>query len=318
MPVRTFKIGYATGQSGRRDSSDSRASQGSGTNGNYANFIEPFPAFAPSPTSSASSAIEPFPAPKTPPLGKVSLPDVPPADYAKMVMLQAKVKQVSSGDSLILTSAKGNGAERTLSLAYSTAPHIKKGSDEKGAWEARDALSKLVVGKVIRFSVLYTIPNTKREYGIVFLEDGRRLPEEMIKDGWLKLRDDAGRKEDSEEALQQLGHLRLLEAQARNDDKGLWAPKFTGVEVQHEIGDPKKFLEDYKGKELEAIVERVLSGDRMLLRLIVSPTKHSQGKMLRYPIFRNVIDKSSHDTACWNSRSYYRTSQPVEWPNSAS
>lgn len=83
----------------------------------------------------------------------------------------------------------------------------------------------MVVGKNIQFSVLYAIPNTKREYGVIFLNDGRRLPEEMVKDGWLKLREDAGRKEDSEEALQQLDKLRLLEATARSEDKGLWGPR---------------------------------------------------------------------------------------------
>jgi staphylococcal nuclease domain-containing protein 1 len=210
-----------------------------------------------------------------------------------MAFITANCKSVMSGDSLILTSIKNPNNERTLSLAYCTSPHLKKDADEIGAFESRDALRELVVGKQIQFSVLYTIPNTKREYGIVILNDGRRLPEEMVKEGWLKLREDAGRKEDSEEALQQLDHLRLLEAKARNDDKGLWSPNLNRIEVQHDMGDTQTFLETYKGKTLDGLVERVLSGDRMLVRLLISPTKHIQGKMsciLSQNIF--TIDKS--------------------------
>lgn len=194
-----------------------------------------------------------------------------------MVLNQARVKSVLSGDSLILSSVANPDRERTLSLAYCTAPHLKKEGDEQGAFESRDALRELLVGKNVQFSVLYTIPNTKREYGIVYLNDGRKLPEEMVKQGWLKLREDAGRKEDSEEALQQLDQLRLLEAKARADDLGLWQPNTPRIEVQHDMGNPQDFLDTYKGQTLNGLVERVLSGDRMLVRILVTPTKHIQG-----------------------------------------
>jgi hypothetical protein len=48
----------------------------------------------------------------------------------KMPVLQAKVKSVLSGDTLILTNPKG--AERTLSLAYVSAPRLKRGVEEVG------------------------------------------------------------------------------------------------------------------------------------------------------------------------------------------
>ena len=146
----------------------------------------------------------------------------------------------------------------------------------------------MVVGKNIQFQVLYTIPNTKREYGIVFLNDGRRLPEEMVKEGWLKLREDAGRKEDTDEAIQQLDKLRLLEATARSEDKGLWASTGGYIDVQHDMGDSESFLDSWKGKSVEGIVERVLSGDRMLVRLMISPTKHIQGQPLSPPTLHAV------------------------------
>ncbi|TGO47603.1 hypothetical protein BOTNAR_0515g00060 [Botryotinia narcissicola] len=256
MGVKTFKIGSAAGISNDRKSSScsstSKASQES------------------------ANLPEQFPSPRIPPLGKKRLANVPPSDYSKMVLNQAKVKSVLSGDSLVLTSVENPDIERILSLAYCTSPHLRKEGDKPFAFQSRDALRKLVVGKVVQFQVLYQIPNTKREYGLVFLNDGTKLPEEMIKEGWLKLREDAGRKEDSESALQQLDALRLYEATARSEDKGIWQENGGRIEVQHDMGNPESFLDTWKGKTVDGLVERILSGDRMLVRLIVAPTQHIQ------------------------------------------
>ncbi|TAQ89184.1 hypothetical protein B7494_g2470 [Chlorociboria aeruginascens] len=219
---------------------------------------------------------EPFPSPKIKPLGQGRLPPVPPARYHDMPLHLAKVKSVLSGDCLVLTSTTNPSLERILYLAYCNSPHMKKEGEEEFAFASRDALRKLLVGKNVQFQLLYVIPTTKREYGIVYLNDGRKLPEEMIKEGWLKLREDAGRKEDTEEAAQQLDNLRLLEATARSEDKGLWAPSGGHIDVQHDMGDPQAFLEQWKGKTVDGIVERVFSGDRLVVRLLISPTKHIQ------------------------------------------
>lgn len=299
MPVFTHKIGYATNQrnNGRKTSAGSQSSRSSSSSANKIHpfpapkptiepfpppkpTIEPFPSPGPTiePFPAPKAVIEPFPAPKSSPSGKNRQPNVPPADYKNMVLQAARVKSVLSGDSLILCSQTNPDHEKTLSLAYCTSPHLKKDGDEQWAFQSRDALRKLVVGVNVQFSVLYTIPNTKREYGLVYLNDGRRLPEEMIKAGWLKLREDAGRKEDTPEAAKQLAELRLLEAKARADDLGLWQTDASGsrIDVQHDMGDSQAFLDEWKGKEVRGLVERVLSGDRMLVRLLVSPTKHYQ------------------------------------------
>ncbi|KAH8588430.1 hypothetical protein B0O99DRAFT_525023 [Bisporella sp. PMI_857] len=193
-----------------------------------------------------------------------------------MALQHGKVKSVLSGDSLILTSVDNPNLERTISLAYCTSPHLKKDGDEQWAFDSRDALRKLVVGKVVQFRVLYQIPNTKREYGIVYFPDGRQLPDEMVSAGWLKLREDAGRKEDSPEALAVIDKLVNLEASARSEKKGLWQTEGGRIVVEHDMGDSDAFLETWKGKSVDGLVERVLSGDRMLVRLLISPTKHIQ------------------------------------------
>jgi staphylococcal nuclease domain-containing protein 1 len=49
-----------------------------------------------------------------------------------MPVLQAKVKGVLSGDTLILTNPRG--LERTLSLAYVSAPRLRREGDEVWAY----------------------------------------------------------------------------------------------------------------------------------------------------------------------------------------
>lgn len=190
-----------------------------------------------------------------------------------MDFYHAKVKSVISGDSIILKNQ--NGQERTLSLAYVSTPHLRKEGDEPFAFESRDFLRKALVGQPVKFKVLYTIPNSKREYGLVLTKDGQKFPEASVEAGWAKLRDDAGKKDESEDVERQVDHLRLLEAQARTDDRGLWASSGGRTNVDHDLGDADAFLSQYKGQPIDALVERVLSGDRMLLRLIM-PNKHIQ------------------------------------------
>ena len=234
--------------------------------------IEPLPPPPPDPTRPPPLCTVPIPPPQRLP--------IPPANYDDMVLNEAQVKSVLSGDSIILQSNNNPGSERTLSLAYVDAPHLRKDGDDPYAFESRDALRKLLVGKVVQFNVLYTIPHSQREYGLVYFNDGRRLPELMLEEGWLKLRDDAGKKEVAEEALQHLETLRKLEAKARSEHKGLFAPGGKAPTVQHTLGGHQEFLKQHKGKEVTGIVEKVFSGDRLLIRLLESDDLHIQGKQL--------------------------------------
>lgn len=239
---------------------------------------QPFPSASPHPIPSPPLSVHTPTSANTRPIRRFYLTPVPPARY-NMPFYSGKVKAALSGDSLILTSPNHPERERILSLAYCSAPRLKKEGDEPGAFESRDVLRRMLVGKNVRFQVLYAVPNTKREYGVVLLnEDGPKFPEYMVQQGWLKLREDAGRKEDTEEALQQISQLRLFEATARSESKGLWASDLSRIDVQQDMGDPQKFLDTWKGKSVDGMVERVLSGDRLLVRLFVSPTSHCQRK----------------------------------------
>ena len=108
------------------------------------------------------------------------------------------------------------------------------------------------------------------------LQDGDPLPDAAVLEGWVKLREDAGRKDESEESRALLDLLELKEAKAKSDSKGVWGTEDGKIENTHEVSNAKEFAEKWKGKSLDAVVERVLSGDRMVVRLILSPTKHVQ------------------------------------------
>ncbi|KAI9903608.1 hypothetical protein N3K66_000137 [Trichothecium roseum] len=186
-----------------------------------------------------------------------------------------KVKSVLSGDTLILTSTNNPSAERTFSLAYVSAPHLKREGDEPFAFQSREYLRELVVGKPVQCTIHYTIPTSGREFGTAKLQDGTDLPDELVKAGWLKVREDAGRKEESEEILERLEKLRGLESSAKAENKGLWSGTGGIIEVQNDLGGPD-FMKQWKGKTVDGVIERVLSGDRLLVRLLLSDKKHVQ------------------------------------------
>lgn len=169
------------------------------------------------------------------------------------------------------------------------------------AFESRDFLRKLAVGKEVQFLKLYQVPTTGREYGTVTLPDGRSLIELALEEGMVKLRDD-GKREDEPENEATLEKLRLLEANAKAEGKGIWGASQDGrIDSRYEAPeDPIQFLGTFKGKPIEgkdrditiqswenfyliisfflsaAIIERVISGDRVAVRLLLEPKLHQQ------------------------------------------
>lgn len=120
----------------------------------------------------------------------------------------------------------------------------------------------------------------KRDYGIVTLQTGQTLPELAVTEGWVKLRDDAGRKDESDEAKSLLEKLELEEAKAKAESYGLWASSGGKVDASYEVPDPKAFVDEWKGKSIDAVVEKVLTGDRVIARLLLTPRKQVQTLVL--------------------------------------
>ena len=222
---------------------------------------------------------------------------------------EGKVKSVLSGDTLILQNKAKQ--ERTLSLAFINAPRLQQ--DEPGSFESRDFIRKLCVGKVIHFRVLYAIPQktggSSRDYGSVILPGGQQLPDLLVQEGWAKLRDDAERKAEAPAAAELLERLQALEAHAKADEKGVWNPKLKPIQSIRELPDAKAFAEEHKGQAIDTVVERVLSGDRLICRLMLTPTDHVQTTViiagLRAPTTArtNPSDGSTQPAEPWGNES---------------
>ncbi|PKY06323.1 transcription factor [Aspergillus campestris IBT 28561] len=193
--------------------------------------------------------------------------------------LEARVKSVLSGDTVVLSHVSNPGQERILSLAYVSAPRLRREGDEPYAFHSREFLRELLVGKVVQFHVLYTIPTgAKRDYGTIKLPTfDIALPEICVQEGWVRVREEAGKRADeSEDTVALLERLRALEDHARTEGKGVWAGADGHTETTYDIADATALVNEWKGKHLEGIVEKVLNGDRLILRLLLSPQEHLQ------------------------------------------
>lgn len=101
---------------------------------------------------------------------------------------------------------------------------------------------------------MYNIPTpSPRDYGTVVLQNGQQLVDLVVREGWAKLRDDAGKKEDSPQGTELLERLQALESHAKADEKGLWSREQQRIENEHEIPDPKAFAETWKGKSIDGM-----------------------------------------------------------------
>ncbi|KAJ5536402.1 hypothetical protein N7513_009588 [Penicillium frequentans] len=193
---------------------------------------------------------------------------------------EARVKSVLSGDTVVLSHVTNPTQDRILSLAYVSAPRLRREGDEAFGFQSREFLRELLVGKVVQFQVVYTIPTgAKREYGIIKLPGlNAQLPDICVQEGWARVREEAGkRSDDSPETVELLGRLRALESLAQDANKGTWATSDDGlIDTNNELWSSATLVEKFKGQQIEGIVEKVLNGDRVVLRLLVSPKEHAQ------------------------------------------
>ncbi|BGP08133.1 hypothetical protein JCM10049v2_003979 [Rhodotorula toruloides] len=212
--------------------------------------------------------------------------------------LAAIAKSVWSGDTIVLrgkvVQPNALPREKVLHLADLTAPRLgsRDREDEPWAFESRDFLRSLVVGKEVSFSISYTVPSASNpsqplEFGIVYVinpTDGSELDvaAELVRSGWAKVRDSSkrdqahGDSEDGQAVAQRRAYLRDLEEEAKIVGRGLWssdrAPQRQVDYMMPE--DPVAFLQQYKGKSLDAIVEGVTNGSQVRVRLLLSPEHH--------------------------------------------
>ncbi|RPB24328.1 hypothetical protein L211DRAFT_785307 [Terfezia boudieri ATCC MYA-4762] len=197
----------------------------------------------------------------------------------------AIVKSAVSGDSVVLLSTMTPPPgepplEKTLSFAFVSAPRLKREGDEPYAFQSREHLRKLIVGKEVQFGVLHTVPSgsSQRDYGLITLPTGESVIEQMVSEGLVKVREEAGGRDEGEDIEILIEKLKILQNQAMLEGKGRWSTVDDGrIETgDGPLADPAAFLEQWKGKRVEAVIERIISGDRVAVRLLLEPKSHRQ------------------------------------------
>ncbi len=125
---------------------------------------------------------------------------------AQKTEFTAKVTGIQEGD---IIKVDYNGASKKIRLWGIDCPEM----NQTFAPQAKKFTADLVLGKTVTVKVL-EVDNFKRQVAFIVLPDGRNLNHELVKGGyaWWFVR---YAKEDST--------LEQLEAEARNNKRGLWA-----------------------------------------------------------------------------------------------
>ncbi|KAL4634705.1 hypothetical protein ACB092_04G219400 [Castanea dentata] len=194
---------------------------------------------------------------------------------------KGKVKAVLSGDCLVIMAVAANRVgpppEKTLTLSSLVAPRLARrgGVDEPFAWDSREYLRKLCIGKEVAFKVDYTVPSIGREFGSVFIGD-KNVALLVVSEGWAKVREQGQQKGEVSPFLPEL--LRL-EEQAKQQGLGRWSkvPGAAEAAIRNlppsAIGDPSNFnamglLASNKGSPMQGIVEQVRDGSTIRVYLL--------------------------------------------------
>ncbi|KAL7152664.1 hypothetical protein ABFS83_04G113800 [Erythranthe nasuta] len=194
--------------------------------------------------------------------------------------LRGIVKAVPSGDSLVIMGNTKTGIpqEKTITLSSLMAPKLaprRGGADEPFAWESREYLRKLSIGKEVTFRVDYAVPAINREFGSVFL-DNKNVASVVVAAGWARVRDQGQQKG---EVSPYLAELLRLEEQAKQQGLGRWnrEPGASEAAIRDlppsAVGDGGNFdamalLAAKKGSPLEAIVDQVRDGSTIRVYLL--------------------------------------------------
>ncbi|KAJ3865645.1 hypothetical protein EV359DRAFT_72284 [Lentinula novae-zelandiae] len=192
--------------------------------------------------------------------------------------MSMKAVCVISGDSLVLRGRPGPQGqppkERVLHLADVSAPRMGSSSreDELWAFESREFLRSLAVGKEISFTSTHSLPpneDVPRDLGSAEI-GGLDLASEILKNGWGKIKE--SKRDPTEEDLRK----RELENEAKAAGLGVWNPHGPKARATHYTmpTDSQAFLSEYKGKPLDAIVEQVRDGSTLRVRLLLPEGDH--------------------------------------------
>ncbi|CUM57661.1 unnamed protein product [Debaryomyces tyrocola] len=180
----------------------------------------------------------------------------------------AKVKNVLSGDTVILVPSKTSQfpvPERMLTLSY-----VRSGD----SYQSKEYLRQLLIGKDIKFRVLFKTPNVGKEFGDIQAPIFKSLIEHLLEKGHVKLKDNI--QDDSE----YIDDLRNLESKAKQNQIGLWSVASALEDKIETIELNEGIIGKSQNAPITTIVEKVISGDRVMARIIVNKNQHITSPLL--------------------------------------
>lgn len=188
------------------------------------------------------------------------------------------VKQIQSGDTIVIRKQPVGGPppEKVLTLSGITAPKLarqrtpnndQETKDEPYAWEAREFLRKLLVGKTVVFTVENRPNVVNREYGHLWAGKDPKVDENvteaLLAEGLAKVRE-GGRN------IPALKRLVDIEEVAKAQGKGLWGDDANEHvrKIKWTVENPKQYVNKFNGQPVPAIIEYVRDGSTVRLCLL--------------------------------------------------
>ncbi|KXS14781.1 hypothetical protein M427DRAFT_99284 [Gonapodya prolifera JEL478] len=219
---------------------------------------------------------------------------------------RAFVKQVVSCDTVTLRgkpTANGPPPEKLFSFSNIVAPRLgnakEPAKEEPHAFQSREELRRLLVGREVAYRVDYTTSTNKREFGVLYLPPNQAVGGEnnvsriAVQEGWVKAKPADAKSERAEEQT----YLVQLEAQAQIAQKGIWEPEATSKtrEVRYDLSkdESKALLDRWKGKEVDAVIEQIRDGSTY--RVLFIPPAGPQVSFVfqlagvRSPVYRKDV-----------------------------
>eukprot|EP00993_Chasmostoma_nieuportense_P000706 NODE_164_length_2843_cov_20.663108_g152_i0.p1 GENE.NODE_164_length_2843_cov_20.663108_g152_i0~~NODE_164_length_2843_cov_20.663108_g152_i0.p1 ORF type:complete len:898 (+),score=283.33 NODE_164_length_2843_cov_20.663108_g152_i0:38-2731(+) len=182
---------------------------------------------------------------------------------------QFVVKGVNSGDTLVLlVPNKLPPVEKTVTLGSIECPklaHRPQSDEEPYAWEAREFVRKLVIGKLVGYHHEYSVSSIAREFGQVITQDNQNLAVLLVREGLADVRKAEG---------QFLKVLEEARAEAKQLRKGKWSGDLDTHHVRNLIWDPPadivSLADNLQGQTEKVLVEQVLNGGTLRVLLLPS------------------------------------------------
>ncbi|KAI9102856.1 hypothetical protein DFS34DRAFT_577116 [Phlyctochytrium arcticum] len=199
---------------------------------------------------------------------------------------KAWVKNIISGDTVVIHGKPSNGppAEKVISLSNLVAPRLGSAKEpereEPFAFESREFLRRALVGKEVFYTVDYTTTSNQRDFGVLRVQhpivgEETNVNRAIAKEGWARVKSADGKRTNSEECswyfVREQELLLEYEKAAEAAGKGVFQdPSLSNRSAKYDMRDEARaFLEQHKGKPIDAIVEQIRDGSTLRVCLLL-------------------------------------------------